>query len=233
MNITRITCLFIATAGCALAASDSDFDDLDYLTEKPRRGELVAIYEQAMTDNFSFGGYNGTWTTANRVGGEIRIAPVGGDDWSPWGGLQIAQETLKGDFNSGGNVNSSTTFIDLTGGGLLHFSPPSRRSVLDPGIVLFGRGGVGFQSGSISNLETSIGPSSGTLPSLRYEFGLGAEIEVCLSRRLVLSGGCGINWNFANESTVVVSNGNKTAVAVSAAYTGTLPYWRLGLGFRF
>ncbi len=209
-----------------------DLHDLDYLTQTPRRGELVAIYEQALSSGFSMAGYQGTWTRADRIGGEIRIAPEG-DTWSPWGGLQVAQENLKGDFDVGGSVSSSTTFFDLIGGGLVHVMPENSRSFFDPGLVIFGRAGVGFQNGSVNNLETGSGPESGTLPDLRYEFGLGTEIEVCIARRLVLSGGVGINWNFANQSTIIVSNNGNTATSIQAVYTGALPYGRLGLGFRF
>lgn len=229
------SCFLLAGCGLGnLAMAADSIDDLDYLTDTKRRGELVAIYEQALSNSFSVDGYDGRWTTADRIGGEIRIAPEGGDTWSPWGGLQVAQETLKGTFTDGGTINSSTTFIDLTGGGMIHLRPENERRNFDPGIVLFGRAGVGFQSGSVKNLDTGAnGDESGTLPSLRYEFGLGTELEVAIARRLILSGGVGINWNFANESTVLISNNGKTATSIQAVYTGALPYWRVGLGIRF
>ncbi|MBA3937042.1 MAG: hypothetical protein H0X38_06245 [Planctomycetes bacterium] len=220
--------LILVTLGCAIAPAAASVWTQDGLTPL----ELVAIWEPLMSRDFDLVGVQGRWSKAERYGAELRLGSEPDEVIGPWGGLHVSWDTREGSF-PGGDIDVHALMLALTGGVMFHFLPTIHPTNFDPGLAIFGRAGVGFQSGHFDNYPTDQGPVSGSVSPLRYEWALGTELQVTLFRRAVLTAGVGVTWWFANESTTVTSVGGTTTVAIDTSFSGMETWSRIGLGFRF
>lgn len=214
---------------------------------------LTAIYEKPFETDLTVGDQKGTWTRAERFGVQFLVEE---EDrrLAPCGGVLVAWDERKADFNLGGGIDTEALVCDLVGGVRGHLFDPEAGRAIDPSLALMGRAGIGFQNGNITNLYTPYGMASGEVQPIRYEFGLVAEGRVEIARGLSLTAGVGTTWWFANQSTTLLigtpppaasqrpptasphssSQGSYGAYAtVSAEELGSEAWFQVGAGWRF
>lgn len=226
------TCLL---AVCGLAAADP-YDVDAWRANQLGDGAVVAIYEHPLDDNFNMGTIDGTWTHADRIGGEFRVFQPPGRSMpiESWGGLLMAGDTRHGTFNHGlGNLDVDAFMIMAEGGVGAHFLPERSRGILALQASFFGRLGIGFQDGYISGYPTPFGLAQGSLAPIRYEMAVGGELQATIARRLYAVAGVGVTWFLASQAAYVSVGGSGSTVAVSATGVGSEAFGRFGLGLRF